>query len=392
MSSDLDEQQYDPSSLAGKIAAMKRRKQAEGNPTGLLAGVGGQSVGSERIVHLPLEDIEPDPDQPRKEFSPERLEALVESIREIGVQEPIQVVSRVDGPGYVIRSGETRWRASKLAGKTTIPAIVKERLDAAETLLRQLVSNEQRADLTDLERAQSYKRLMEMDPKRFSIRQIAKLVGKNHATIIRIMKCLEMAPELQVLVPLIGWMAAGLLHDLSAKEPELVADYLARTPPDKITRATIEGLSAALLPNTDQTGAQGDQREQTEKVVRSAPLSPFVPHSAETPETVQPTMKDPQETPQPAPQAGLDLPSGDGTERSQPTRAQPPVTVADLVGTTAPIDISKRRGQVTVMTSDGYEGQLLFETRVEAGLAAVLIDGVIHLRELASLKICGFRP
>ena len=141
MSSDLDEQQYDPSSLAGKIAAMKRRKQAEGNPTGLLAGVASQSVGSERIVHLPLEDIEPDPDQPRKEFSPERLEALVESIREIGVEEPIQVVSRVDGPGYVIRSGETRWRASKLAGKTTIPAIVKERLDAAETLLRQLVSN-----------------------------------------------------------------------------------------------------------------------------------------------------------------------------------------------------------------------------------------------------------
>ena len=97
-------------------------------------------------------------------------------------------------------------------------------------------------------------------------------------------------------------------------------------------------------------------------------------------------------TPQPAPQAGLDLPVGEGTERSQPALAQHPVTAADLVGATPPIDISKRRGQVTVMTSDGYEGQLLFETRVEAGLAAVLIDGVIHLRELASLKICGFRP
>jgi ParB/RepB/Spo0J family partition protein len=388
VSSDLDEQQYDPSSLAGKIAAMKRRKQAEGNPTGLLAGVAGQSVGSERIVHLPLEDIEPDPDQPRKEFSPERLEALVESIREIGVEEPIQVVSRVDGPGYVIRSGETRWRASKLAGKTTIPAIVKERLDAAETLLRQLVSNEQRADLTDLERAQSYKRLMDLDPKKFTIRQIAKHVGKNASTVTRLLSCLEMPLRFQELVPGIGYRSAGMLHDLWKTSPVVVDAYLARTPPERITRPDIETLST----HPAQSAVDFAEEEQTEKVLPWATHSPFVPHSAETPETVQPTMKDPQETPQPAPQAGLDLPVGEGTERSQPALAQHPVTAADLVGTTAPIDISKRRGQVTVMTSDGYEGQLLFETRVEAGLAAVLIDGVIHLRELASLKICGFRP
>ena len=391
MSSDLDEQQYDPSSLAGKIAAMKRRKQAEGNPTGLLAGVAGQSVGSERIVHLPLEDIEPDPDQPRKEFSPERLEALVESIREIGVEEPIQVVSRVDGPGYVIRSGETRWRASKLAGKTTIPAIVKERLDAAETLLRQLVSNEQRADLTDLERAQSYKRLMDLDPKKFTIRQIAKHVGKNASTVTRLLSCLEMPLRFQELVPGIGYRSAGMLHDLWKTSPVVVDAYLAQTSVDQISQRDIASLASANT-NASATGGALLGGEQNKEVLPKATHSPFVLHSAETPETVQPTMKDPQETPQPAPQAGLDLPVGEGTERSQPARAQHPVTAADLVGATPPIDISKRRGQVTVMTSDGYEGQLLFETRVEAGLAAVLIDGVIHLRELASLKICGFRP
>ena len=391
MSSDLDEQQYDPSSLAGKIAAMKRRKQAEGNPTGLLAGVAGQSVGSERIVHLPLEDIEPDPDQPRKEFSPERLEALVESIREIGVEEPIQVVSRVDGPGYVIRSGETRWRASKLAGKTTIPAIVKERLDAAETLLRQLVSNEQRADLTDLERAQAYKRLMDLDPKKFTIRQIAKHVGKNASTVTRLLSCLEMPLRFQELVPGIGYRSAGMLHDLWKTSPVVVDAYLAQTSVDQISQRDIASLASANT-NASATGGALLGGEQNKEVLPKATHSPFVLHSAETPETVQPTMKDPQETPQPAPPAGLDLPVGEGTERSQPARAQHPVTAADLVGATPPIDISKRRGQVTVMTSDGYEGQLLFETRVEAGLAAVLIDGVIHLRELASLKICGFRP
>ena len=391
MSSDLDEQQYDPSSLAGKIAAMKRRKQAEGNPTGLLAGVAGQSVGSERIVHLPLEDIEPDPDQPRKEFSPERVEALVESIREIGVEEPIQVVSRVDGPGYVIRSGETRWRASKLAGKTTIPAIVKERLDAAETLLRQLVSNEQRADLTDLERAQSYKRLMDLDPKKFTIRQIAKHVGKNASTVTRLLSCLEMPLRFQELVPGIGYRSAGMLHDLWKTSPVVVDAYLAQTSVDQISQRDIASLASANT-NASATGGALLGGEQNKEVLPKATHSPFVPHSAETPETGQPTMKDPQVTPQPAPQAGLDLPVGEGTERSQPALAQHPVTAADLVGATPPIDISKRRGQVTVMTSDGYEGQLLFETRVEAGLAAVLIDGVIHLRELASLKICGFRP
>ena len=105
------------------------------------------------VSSLNIIDVEPNPDQPRKEFDKEKLEALKSSIEEIGVILPI-IVTKKDNGRYQIIAGERRWRASKLAGLKTIPAIVKDykEKEAAEIAL---IENLQREDLNPIEEAKA---------------------------------------------------------------------------------------------------------------------------------------------------------------------------------------------------------------------------------------------
>ncbi|MDD6914940.1 MAG: ParB/RepB/Spo0J family partition protein [Eubacteriales bacterium] len=145
---------------------------------------------------LPIIDIEPNKDQPRKDFDEDKLAALAESIKEHGVISPI-LVTPGKGGTYKIVAGERRWRASKLAGLKEIPCIIKE-LNAQELSELAMVENLQRDDLNPIEESEGYRYLME----RFSLTQeeIAKKIGKSRSAIANALRLNNLCPEVKDLL------------------------------------------------------------------------------------------------------------------------------------------------------------------------------------------------
>jgi ParB/RepB/Spo0J family partition protein len=140
----------------------------------------GKATGS---IHIAVADIEPSPTNPRKTFSQRELEELAASIRRHGVLQPVlvRVVSPPrDGIYYQLVIGERRWRASKLAEKEFLPACVVELTDQ-EVRELQLIENDQREDIGDLERAAGYRELMQVSG--LTVDQVAERVGKSASTI-----------------------------------------------------------------------------------------------------------------------------------------------------------------------------------------------------------------
>ena len=147
----------------------QQEREAQHGIVSLLA-----SKGPNSIKELPVAKVVPNPEQPRMTFHEETLQELAASIRERGVLQPILV--RPAGDDYQIIAGERRWRASKLAGKETIPAII-ERFDDATALEIALIENLQREDLSPLDEAIIYKKMT--DELGYSIRNLAGKLGKD---------------------------------------------------------------------------------------------------------------------------------------------------------------------------------------------------------------------
>ncbi|MDX1932222.1 MAG: ParB/RepB/Spo0J family partition protein [Capsulimonadales bacterium] len=146
------------------------------------------------LEHLPLEKIRAALDQPRKTFYQESLEELAASIKERGVLEPIVVrpLKGTEAGMYEIIMGERRYRASRLAGKTTIPAIVKEMSDE-EAAADALLENFQREDLNPLEKARAVESLLKI----MSYEKVCKVLGVSETTVRRLMELLELSPQVQ---------------------------------------------------------------------------------------------------------------------------------------------------------------------------------------------------
>ena len=147
------------------------------------------------IVELNLSDLRPNPYQPRKKFDDEALNELAASIKENGVFQPIIVKKTVKG--YDIVAGERRFRASKKAGKTTIPAIVKEFTDE-EMMNISLLENLQREDLTAIEEANAYKAML--DSLDITQDELANKVGKSRSHITNTLGLLKLPKSVQDLV------------------------------------------------------------------------------------------------------------------------------------------------------------------------------------------------
>lgn len=148
-------------------------------------------VGS--VAQLPLAQIEPNPFQPRVEFNAEELKDLAQSIREQGIIQPI-TVRKMGYDKYQIISGERRFRASKLAGATTIPAYIRVANDQG-MLEMALVENIQRQELNPIEIAISYKRLV--DECNLTQEELSDRVGKNRSTVTNFLRLLKLPPEIQ---------------------------------------------------------------------------------------------------------------------------------------------------------------------------------------------------
>ena len=153
-----------------------------------------RTSGSSSIGEIEIEKIVANPNQPRQDFNEEALQELADSIKELGVIQPITLRKRDDGT-YQIIAGERRYRASQLAGKTTIPAYILK-ADDEDTMEMALIENIQREDLNPLEIALAYQQLIEQH--NLSQEQLSKRVGKGRATIANFLRLLKLPAAIQV--------------------------------------------------------------------------------------------------------------------------------------------------------------------------------------------------
>ena len=175
---------------------MAEKKSALGRGLGALIDMQPtvQAGGSSSIDEIELSKIQANPGQPRTIFDEEALQELAASIAELGVVQPI-TVREIDANNYMIIAGERRFRASKLAGLTKIPAYIKRVSD--ETMMEMaLVENIQREDLNAIEIALTYQRLM--DEYKFTQEKLSERVGKKRATVANYLRLLRLPAEIQL--------------------------------------------------------------------------------------------------------------------------------------------------------------------------------------------------
>ncbi|HZH95862.1 MAG TPA: ParB/RepB/Spo0J family partition protein, partial [Flavisolibacter sp.] len=159
----------------------------------LKSGVAQEVTSSMRI---PIENIEPNPKQPRRDFEESALQELAASIKIHDIIQPV-TVSKLHGNKYRLIAGERRWRASKIAGLKDIPAYVRLANDQ-ELLEMALMENLQREDLNAMEIAISYKRMM--DELNQTQEQVAERMGKDRSTVTNYVRLLRLPPDIQVAV------------------------------------------------------------------------------------------------------------------------------------------------------------------------------------------------
>jgi ParB family chromosome partitioning protein len=183
------------------------------------------------FAHIDLDEIEPNPHQPRANFDDEALEGLAESIRLVGVLQPV-VVRPKPGGGYQLVAGERRWRAARRVGLSQIPAVIRQGEDAA-WLTEALVENLQRSDLTPLEEAAAYRQLLED----FGLThdEVGKRLGKSRAAVTNTLRLLSLPASIQARLEA-GDLSAGHARALAGIEDRAFAEHVAK-------RAIAEGWS-----------------------------------------------------------------------------------------------------------------------------------------------------
>lgn len=167
------------------------------------SGPRSEERASRAELRLPIEKIEPNPDQPRRDFSQDALQELAESIRAKGIIQPLIVRQNPRKPdSYEIVAGERRWRAAQIAQLHDLPVLVRD-LDDTEVLEVAIIENIQRADLNALEEAMGYRQLMD----RFGHTQerLSEALGKSRSHIANLLRLLTLPEEVQT------WLREGKL-------------------------------------------------------------------------------------------------------------------------------------------------------------------------------------
>lgn len=175
--------------------AVKKKYAALGR--GLDALISNEEVrvsGTSSIGEVPVDRIQPNPGQPRREFDGDALQELADSIREIGIVQPISLRNMGDGT-YQIIAGERRWRAAQLAGLTSVPAYIRT-ADDEKMMQMALVENIQREDLNAIEIALAYQNLIEQ----YGLKQeeLSVKVGKKRATVANYLRLLKLPAPVQM--------------------------------------------------------------------------------------------------------------------------------------------------------------------------------------------------
>lgn len=180
------------------------KKSGLGRGLGLLVGeADAETAGMRPDSTLPLDQITPNEEQPRRTFKPEELAELTDSVKKNGVLQPILV--RKKGNGYEIVAGERRYQAAKAAGLTEVPVVIREISDE-DVFKLALIENLQRSDLTPLEEARGYRRLIK--DKGLTQEELAQALSKSRSAIANTLRLLDLPTEVQELVES-GKLTAG---------------------------------------------------------------------------------------------------------------------------------------------------------------------------------------
>lgn len=219
--------------------------------------------GAAQLVEVPIAAIRPNPHQPRDHFDDEALQSLADSIRELGVLQPV-LVRAVGDREYELVAGERRWRAARRAGLITIPAIVR-RVEDRASLEQALVENIQRQDLNPLEEAAALQQLI--DDFSLTHDQVAKRVGKSRAAVTNALRLLGLSPNLQRLVRE-GRLTAGHARALlgtadksyqEALAKRIVTEDLTVRAVEEAVRAREPGLRAGSEPVAQRARQSADR-------------------------------------------------------------------------------------------------------------------------------------
>ena len=276
--------------------------------------------GDEQVVavldDIAVDEVVPNPDQPRAHFDEQSLVELAASIAEVGVLQPI-LVQRAD-EGYELIAGERRWRAARRAGLTTIPAIIRA-ADSLERVEHALVENLHRQDLTPLEEAAAYQQLL--DDFELTHDQLSTRIGKSRSAISNTIRLLGLPPGVQHLLA-DGQLSAGHARALRGTPDRSLQEQLART-------AVSEGWSVRAV----ERAVRGDDADDN---TEGSPSS-----SAETPLDDDGT--------------GSDL---DGAGLAPTTQLRPPglleleQLLAEHLDTRVNVQMKARHGRITIDFAD----------------------------------------
>ena len=223
---------------------------------GLDVLIGGLGTPIQELVRLPLDEIHPNPRQPRRRFAPEATDGLAGSIKAQGLLQPVVVRPRPEG-GYELIAGERRWRAARQAGVETVPALARE-ADDRDSLLLALAENVAREQLSPVEEARAYAVLL--DEFGLSLGDVAERVGRSKPSVSNRLRLLELPDE-------VLWMLArGELTEGHARAVLAVREHDERR---RLARRIVrDGLSVRAAERAAQ--ASGARRRER----AAAPIDP----------------------------------------------------------------------------------------------------------------------
>lgn len=188
---------------------------------------------------LRLSELEPNRDQPRKQFSEEAIQTLADSIQQYGMIQPILV--RPLGLNYQIVAGERRWRAARMLGLDEVPVVIRD-LSDEETMAIALIENLQRENLNPMEEAGGYAQLMEKCG--MTQEEVAKHVGKSRSAIANSLRLLKLPEQVKALVQ-DGSLSAGHARALlGISDEKLLAETAAKAADGKLTVRAVEKIAS----------------------------------------------------------------------------------------------------------------------------------------------------
>ncbi|MFN0091016.1 MAG: ParB/RepB/Spo0J family partition protein [Acidimicrobiales bacterium] len=308
--------------------------------------------GEAAFREIPVSQITANRLQPRERFDEQALLALSDSVRELGVLQPILVRQRDDG-GYELIAGERRWRAAQRAGLASVPAIIR-RADDTASLEQALVENLHRQDLNPLEEASAYRQLIE--DFGMSQEEVARRVGRSRPAVSNTMRLLQLPPAIQRLL-LEGALSAGHARALLGSPDRAFQEGLAR-------RAAAEGLSVR-----DVEEAVRSRDELTAKVAGTSRPNPPAPGEADhapdpradsttesrTEESLaaRAELSDGLDRPAALPERGPRPPAdGAGADGAAASQLELERLLADHLDTRVSVNLGAAKGRITIEFAD----------------------------------------